>query len=58
VLAVVLADRLIAEGGICYRDLALQEFGRMTKQRFEIDNASIPERDAGMPQRLARIKAR
>ena len=57
VLAIVLADRRIAWGSIRYCDLALGEFDKLTKQDFNIDSASIPERDAAISRALAWIKA-
>jgi hypothetical protein len=57
VLAVVLTDRRIAFRGIRYCDSALGEFDRLTKQRFDIEAASIPERDAAISRALAWIKA-
>jgi hypothetical protein len=58
VLAVVLADRRIAWGRVRYCDLALGEFDRLTKQQFDIEHASIPERDAAVSRALAWIKTR
>ena len=58
VLAVVLADRRIASGSMRYCDYALAEFDRLTKEQFDIDAASIPERDAAISRALAWIKAR
>jgi hypothetical protein len=57
VLAVVLADRRIAFGSMRYCDYALVEFNRLTKERFDIAAASIPERDAAIFRALAWIKA-
>jgi len=57
VLAVVLADRRIAWGSFRYCDLALGEFDRLTKQQFDIERASIPERNAAISRALAWIKA-
>lgn len=57
VLAVVLADRRIASDNVRYCDYALGEFYRITKERFDIAAASIPERDAAISRALARIKA-
>ena len=57
VLTIVLADRRIAWGSMRYCDLALGEFDRLTKQQFDIDGASIPERDAAISRALAWIKA-
>ena len=57
VLAVVFADRRIAWGSFRYCDLALGEFDRLTKQQFDIERASIPERNAAISRALAWIKA-
>jgi hypothetical protein len=57
VLAVVLTDRRIAFRNVRYCDLALGEFDRVTKERFDIDAASVPERDAAISGALAWIKA-
>jgi len=57
VLAVVLADRRIASGSMRHCDYALGEFDRLTKERFDIAAASIPERDAAISRALAWIKA-
>jgi hypothetical protein len=57
VLTVVLADRRIAFRSLRYCDLALEEFDRLTKQQFDIERASIPERDAAISRALAWIKA-
>jgi hypothetical protein len=57
VLAVVLADRRIASGSMRYCDYALAEFDRLTKQQFDIDAATIPERDAAISLALAWIRA-
>jgi hypothetical protein len=57
VLTVVLADRRIAFQSLRYCDLALGEFDRLTKQQFDIERASIPERDAAISRALAWIKA-
>jgi hypothetical protein len=57
VLAVVLADRRIALRSVRYCDLALEEFDRLTKQQFDIEDASIPERDAAIARALAWIHA-
>lgn len=56
-LAVVLADRRIAFRSFRYCDLALGEFDRLTQQQFDIEGASIPERDAAISRALAWIKA-
>jgi hypothetical protein len=56
VLAAVLADRRIASGSMRYCDYALGEFGRLTKQPFDIAAASISERDAAILRALAWIK--
>jgi hypothetical protein len=56
-LAVVLTDRRIAFRTLRYCDLALGEFDRLTKERFDLEAAGIPERDAAIARALARIKA-
>lgn len=57
VLAVVLTDRRIAFRTLRYCDLALGEFDRLTKERFDLEAAGIPERDAAIAHALASIKA-
>ncbi len=57
VLAVVLTDRRIQCCGFRYCDYALYEFDRVTKQKFDIKTATIPERDAAISRALAWIKA-
>jgi hypothetical protein len=57
VLGIVLADRRVAWGNMRYCDLALGEFDRLGKQLFDIQAASIAERDAAISRALAQIKA-
>jgi hypothetical protein len=57
VLAVVLTDRRIASGRMRYCDYALGEVDRLTKERFDIVDASIAVRDAAISRALAWIKA-
>jgi hypothetical protein len=57
VLAVVLADRRVAFGDFRYCDLALGEFKRLTKQKFDIAAASVAERDAEISRALVWISA-
>jgi hypothetical protein len=58
VLDVVLTDRGAAFRTLRTCDLALGEFNRITNTVFDIEAASIPERDAAISRALARIKTR